>query len=123
VTGRARCPVCSLYHRNGYPSTCVPDRRWPLAPLLAVMTAEQRTNVPVTLGISGGMMSMAEGEGLPDPTADRVAIRLGLHPGEIWSDWFDAGLTEHDRTFVAEGWRQAWEWNEAHQPETEEAAA
>jgi hypothetical protein len=29
--------------------------------------------------------------GLSAETADRLATRIGLHPGEVWGDWFDEG--------------------------------
>jgi len=51
--------------------------------------------------------------GLTDWQADRAAVRLGHMPHDVWPDWIDAGLTELDRDYLAGGWRQAWEWNEA----------
>jgi len=110
------CRVCSVRHSP----TCTQPRRWPLAPLEAVT---RTTNLAKTLGVDLTLVAAARDLGMTDSQADRWAIRLGHHPGSIWSDWFDAGLTENDRRFIAEGWRPAWEWNEAHRPETEEAAA
>lgn len=28
--------------------------------------------------------------GLSALVADRLAVRVGLHPAEVWSDWFEA---------------------------------
>jgi hypothetical protein len=84
--------------------------RWPLEPLLEAT------------GLSMGGLSIAVNGnpydyrdlGLSDLVADRWAVRCGKHPGEVWPGWFDAGLTELDREFVGNGWRQAWLWNETH---------
>jgi lambda repressor-like predicted transcriptional regulator len=27
-------------------------------------------------------------DGIPELAADRIAVRVGLHPGEVWPDWF-----------------------------------
>lgn len=27
---------------------------------------------------------------IPERSADIIAVRCGLHPGEVWSDWFGA---------------------------------
>lgn len=32
--------------------------------------------------------------GIPWDTADMLAVRFGLHPGEIWDDWAAYGLEE-----------------------------
>lgn len=109
----SHCPRCTIDHRPRCPDT----RTWPIAPLLDVLSAAQRVNLPDALGVSAGFLSQIEGGGLPDRTADRVAIRLGLHPCMIWPDWFDAALSPLDRDFIADGWRPAWEWNQTHRTE------
>lgn len=41
-------------------------------------------------------------EGLTWMTADRVAVRLGLHPAEIWPTWFDDADQRHETAIKAE---------------------
>lgn len=40
------------------------------------------------LGVSGSTMKQWESEGIPYMTADRYAVRLGLHPSQVWPDWW-----------------------------------
>lgn len=108
MTGRTRCPLCSLYHRNGHAARCVQvDRMWPLGPL-AEAICRPGESVAVTLGVDTTALNRAAEFGLSDLLADRWAIRAGHHPAEIWPDWIDAGLTVTDRLFLEGGWRQAW---------------
>ncbi|HSH58534.1 MAG TPA: hypothetical protein VK988_02620 [Acidimicrobiales bacterium] len=41
---------------------------------------------------------IAEG-GVPEPSADRAAIRMGKHPGDIWDEWWD--LAQGDLCYEA----------------------
>lgn len=112
-----RCPLCKLNHRNGYRAHCtLTDHRWPLGPLVARVDAEGPSAVAVALGHTREAVATAAQFGLSDVQADRWAIQLGYHPAQIWGDWIDEGLTPLDREFIANGWRQAWEWNEAQRP-------
>lgn len=45
-------------------------------------------------GISRKSFQRYERNGMDAFQADRVAIRLGFHPVEIWPTWFDDGLKE-----------------------------
>lgn len=97
------CPRCLVRHT---PVCKAP--RWPLAPLLAALGDKSAAK---TLRASGEEIERARREGIADVTADRWALRIGQHPASIWPDWFDAALTETDRQYLENGWRQAWEWN------------
>lgn len=41
------------------------------------------------LGVSGSTLTKYRSNGLTAKQADRLAVRAGLHPGNIWSDWVD----------------------------------
>lgn len=51
--------------------------------------------------------------GLTEHVADRLAVRVGLHPAMVWPSWVDDGLTVLDRVWMEQGWRTAWLWREA----------
>jgi len=86
--------------------------RWPVDPLLDLPGVTEYV-LCGALRTSGGPWHRMKAEGLTDWQADRAAVRLGHMPHVVWPDWIDAGLTELDRDYLAGGWRQAWEWNEA----------
>ncbi len=64
------------------------------------------------LQISGSTMQDYRARGLTEQVADRLAVRAGLHPACVWTDWVDNGLTPLDEVFLRSGWRQAWLWAE-----------
>lgn len=102
---RLKCPVCSLRHSP----LCDPgERRWPVAPLVALVggAAElcRRLGWEDARGHHGD---------LSDAVADRWAITCGYHPEQVWPGWCEAGLTDRDYRFVHHGgWRQSWLWLE-----------
>ena len=99
-----RCPVCSLRHPRCRDSR---DNRWPLAPLLEA-AGGTRDSLRERCGASGSDIAVAARNGVTDRQADTWATRLGCHPGEIWGDWFTAGLTVLDDLFVnGNGWRRS----------------
>lgn len=130
MTGRLRCPGCTLFHRQGFMGGCqtVGSRTWPVAPLLAAMSQPEppADGSPLKSGIVGKSARLGvnaiqvhryELSGIPEPVADRWATRLGLHPVQVWGwAWVDAGLSVVDRQYFDGGWRQAWEHSEALQP-------
>lgn len=99
------CPTCSTRHTP----RCQPARTWPMEAL----EAHARHGLAHSLGISTDTYRLAMERGLSDTKADRYAIRLGVHPSEVWEDWVDAGLSVPDRVFLENGWRQAWLAREA----------
>jgi hypothetical protein len=65
--------------------------RYPTAPLLATFNNLTAAEVAVKFGVNRTTVIRWRN---PKTTlnqwdADRYAIMLGKHPGEIWHDWFD----------------------------------
>lgn len=83
-----------------------PIRRWPFEPLEPLIEARYRNhpaagnNRATTIGIAGraghvldvnaSQIHLWRRDGLPDQAADRIALRLGYHPAQIWPDWHAA---------------------------------
>src|SRR5262245_1314694 len=75
--------------------------RWPLTPLLAA-SGMSRNGLARQLRLAGHTLRTASRRGLSDVQADRWAVRLGLHPVEVWgSSWYDGvgdrGVPSHAR--------------------------
>ena len=73
--------------------------RWPLQPLLD-LTGHNVTSLAATLGLAKSWIQTCEKRGLSDKVADRWAVKLGHHPGEVWPSWFDAYCDETSVLFV-----------------------
>lgn len=89
------------------------ERRWPVQVALEhdqITVGSARRAIPAR---NAEEWRRALEEGLTDWQADRLAVRHGLHPAQIWTDWVEAALTPLDRLFLEHGWRQAWLWQEA----------
>lgn len=98
---------------------------WPLGPVLDridPLREMKRAEQADALGMPITTYKVAfKHGGLTDSMADKVAIRMGLHPSILWGAdaWIAAGLTPSDDLFVngsatsGPGWRQAWDWHEA----------
>lgn len=115
MTGQKRCGICATWH---LPPCVATDRTWPSAALIARIGSA--TKVAAVMGVARARMP----ELLTDKQADRLAVRCGLHPEQVWPGWCEAGLTVGDDLFVnGGGWRQAWEWAEAQRNQREDAAA
>src|SRR5262245_6674250 len=79
-------------------ATCLPiasspapavSGRWPLTALLAA-SGVSRNGLARQLRLAGHTLRTASRQGLSDVQADRWAVRLGLHPVEVWgSSWYD----------------------------------
>ena len=93
-------------------------RRWPLEDLLK---ATGLSMSGLSDAVNGNPYDYRD-SGMSDLVADRWAVRCGKHPGEVWPDWFEAGLSELDREFLVNGWRPAWLWNDDASVELGEAA-
>jgi len=92
------------------------DRRYPVAPLLAVLAERADGDRILTQH-----HRCAAAGGLTELTADRLAVRLGLHPAVIWPEWFshdtvaDILATElPDETPADRERRLAREWGRRH---------
>lgn len=90
----------------------MPERRYPLEALAARMGCSVH-RMGERLQVAGSTLQEYRQRGLTPRIADRLAIRAGYHPALIWPTWIDDALTVVDRQFLAQGWRQAWLWNEA----------
>ncbi len=59
-------------------------RVYPAGPLFEAAGATTQTKLASLLGVSGTQVKQITAEGLTDVQADRYAVRLGLHPLEVW---------------------------------------
>ena len=66
-----------------------PMRRLPVEPLLVAAGGHDDRTVAELLGVHRRAVSRAREHGLTDRMADRWACRLGVHPGTVWSEWWD----------------------------------
>ena len=57
------------------------------------------------LGSTNTNVSRYRRKGMPVEVADRLAVRLGLHPAQLWPSWFDDAEDElRDAERLAEWW-------------------
>ena len=82
-------------------------RPFPLQPLLEA-TSVPLTGLPRRLGTSTTTVRRAATTGLTEAQADQWSVKLGLHPGTIWSAWWEptgsgcgGPLGGHERADVA----------------------
>src|SRR5262245_6900567 len=65
------------------------SERWPLTALLAA-SGLSRNGLARQLRLAGHTLRSASRRGLSNVQADRWAVRLGLHPVEVWGrSWYD----------------------------------
>lgn len=62
--------------------------RFDLAPLLERLGLATPLAAIRALHISGATFRRLRNEGLSVNQADRLACRAGLHPGEVWPEWW-----------------------------------
>jgi len=67
----------------------VPGPRFPLAPLLAMLELSQ-SQLSNMYGVGGQSLKRWRECGLTVEAADRLAVRAGLHPAEVWPEWWTA---------------------------------
>jgi lambda repressor-like predicted transcriptional regulator len=72
----------------------VSARRYPLEPLAAAAGVSVAA-LGRLLGVSGSTWKLARDRGVLERVADRYAVKLGLHPLEVWPEMFD--LIEEER--------------------------
>ncbi len=63
-------------------------RPFDLASLLAASSSLTRGVLLRRLRVSGTTMRQLEAEGLTVRQADEFAVRVGLHPGDVWPTWW-----------------------------------
>lgn len=65
-------------------------RRFPFGALADAAGDMTTTEMARRAGVSRRGMQRYVTAGVPEHCADAIAVRLGLHPGEVWSEWFEA---------------------------------
>lgn len=68
--------------------------RLPFAPLDALAAKEGVIDLARWLGVSGRAVERLRTKGVPVAYADRLAVRVGVHPWFLWGDAFWADLPE-----------------------------
>jgi hypothetical protein len=60
------------------------------APVLARFPDRTAADIAAYLGVGAASVAKwrAGLRGLPPAGADRIAVRLGVHPGELWPEWW-----------------------------------
>ncbi len=76
--------------------------RYPFAPLVEAMGCSANQAI-IRLGISGKSGQEYRQFGLSEKVADRLAVRAGLHPFEVWPDMAEANLEAATIECAAEG--------------------
>lgn len=63
--------------------------RYPLAPLAEAVGVDT-SRLARILGLSGSTWKAYREHGMTERAADRLAVKAGFHPCEIWPDWWAA---------------------------------
>jgi hypothetical protein len=71
------------------------EHRYPFAALAEAMGLSDAAAARA-LGLSGSTAKEYRSLGVSDVVADRLAVRAGMHPGYVWSDFF-AHARQHGR--------------------------
>ncbi len=64
------------------------ERRFSLPALLVAAGAESISELARQCSVHVRQMQRYRADGIPECVADRMAVRAGLHPGEVWPEWF-----------------------------------
>ncbi len=72
-----------------------PRRRYPLAPLLDRMGLDSRKAAARHLRISGSTEQDYRHRGVTERVADRLAVKAGLNPFEVWPEMADHAIEDH----------------------------
>lgn len=81
-------------------------RRYPFADLAAAMRMSEHA-AAVQLGLSGSTEQTYRRDGLSEKVADRLAVKAGLHPVNVWVDYIDY----KDRSSDAARWMRRYRNN------------
>lgn len=105
-------------------------RRFPFAALAAALGLSENQAI-MRLSISGKSGQLYRHEGMSEKVADRMAVRAGLHPFEVWPEMANAAIEDVDRKDAArleerqqasrENWRRANAKKRATNPDKERA--
>ena len=96
---RCRCEPCrqaaSKYRKAWKESqgqTVNNTHHWPIQPLLDAAGTDQFVELGYLTGFAARTVHRWKETGIPDRNADKAACALGLHPYNIWPNWFDPYL-------------------------------
>ena len=67
-------------------------RRYPAAPILPLVEGLGIKEAGLRAGVSKNRIQQWRqdpGIQIEEYEADRIAVTLGVHPGELWEDWFN----------------------------------
>ncbi len=66
------------------------QRRFSAEALMVKLGSESQTAFARTCHVERNQMRRYLRDGFPETTADRIATRVGMHPAEVWPDWYEA---------------------------------
>ncbi len=72
---------------TGRPAGHQAEVRWPLAPLVAALDPSTDEELALRFGVSTRCVHRWDRDGVPDSTADVLAIRVGLVAEMVWEGW------------------------------------
>lgn len=84
------------------------QRKFPVKPLAAKVGNGTVLDLSRVLGVKYNSLTHWIQDGIPEYTADRVAVKFGFHPVEIWPEWFDGVLDETGEFFARLGAETGW---------------
>lgn len=79
------------------------SRRYELEPLLRAAGGISLKRLQQTVGFNGPTYRNVRDRGLTPDQADRYAVRLGLHPFEVWPELLDHQIVDAQRSCAATG--------------------
>ena len=66
------------------------ERRFPMSALVAAAKVDSVVELARRFGVARRQMHRyVAGGGVPECAVDRLAVACGLHPGEVWAEWFE----------------------------------
>ena len=73
----------------GYVLPAPPVAHLPFAALEAAAGRENLLVLAAALGSDTATLYRYRNQGVPVFTADRLAVKLGMHPCQVWPDWYE----------------------------------
>lgn len=70
--------------------------RWPFQPLMEASRAPSMKMLGIRLDVDPRQLRRWRDDGITDLWADRLALRLGLMPEQVWDGWFAVDTSELD---------------------------
>lgn len=64
---------------------------YPWAALATAMGVSENQAV-MTLGVNGRMGQLYRHQGMSERVAERLAVKAGFHPAEVWPEWLDHSI-------------------------------